>query len=271
MKKIIEFFKNLFKSDKMPKEKTKAEKEKDKISCNWNIKEFRKEKRGVEIAEAPGGRGKKPKPGTGGGGTITPTNGGTVWLEFYGAVISGTMWNVYGDFTVGHSGFSAEEIAYVTSRIAADYAPFNVTITTDKAVFDATPAGKRIRIIFTEDWEWYCGTTPCAGGVAYINSFKWTSSESPGFVFTSALGYSTHRSGEAGSHEVGHTAGLRHQVLCSGDVIINQYNPGDGVTAPTMGNSYNVSSGDWWIGPNTTGCSSVQKDAEILASVFGLK
>src|SRR5687767_8298607 len=111
----------------MFREKTKAEKRKDKIDCHFNIKNFN---RGKRVTEEAGGvnRGKKPPKNT----TSPPTSssGGTIYLNFWGKEIAGTMWNVYGNFTVGHSGFTAEEIGNIKSRISTHYAPFNVVVTT---------------------------------------------------------------------------------------------------------------------------------------------
>ena len=245
--------------------RAKVDKEKkEKVSCTFGKKQFNKRKR--PIAEAPGGvKGKKPKP------TQPPPppppdqppttgSGGTIYLDFYGGEIAGTMWNTSGTFHVNDAGFSQPEIDYVTSATAAHFAGYNVVVTTDETVFNATPIGKRVRVVITESWEWYGQ----AGGVAYIGSYFWTDN-SPAFVFSLLLNYNTHHVAEAASHEAGHTLGLRHQCDCSGGVITNQYSNGK-----TMGNSYSVLMGAWVTGPSSLSCA-IQNDDEKLTAAVGLR
>lgn len=236
---------------------------KDKQICDFNIKVFNKKKR---VEEAAGGvtRGKKPPKNT---TPPSPSSGGTIYLNFYGKVVTGTSWNVYGDFTVIDAGLTAEEIDTIKNKIVSYYNPYNVIVTTDETIFNNTAPGKRIEIIFTQSHEWYGNN---AGGVAYLNSFTWTTQESPAFVFTTLLAYSTHKITEAGAHEAGHTLGLRHQVVCDNGVVVNSYNPGDGMTAPIMGVSYYVPSGDFRLGPCSSACA-LQDDVAILTARLGLK
>ena len=190
-----------------------------------------------------------------------------LYLEFYGTTVANTTWNVYGAFDVAHSGLSDEEIATVTANIAADFEPFNILVTNNINIYNATPTSQKVKVIFTETNEWFGDN---AGGVSYLNSFGWED-QSPSFIFTKLLGYDVHMVSEAGSHESGHTVGLRHQVLCQDGVKINEYNPGDGVTAPIMGVSYGVPSGDWWVGPNSLGCDVIQDDFKAIGLKIGLK
>ena len=199
--------------------------------------------------------------GTGGGGAAD----NVLYLEFYGATISGTMWNTSGSIIAAHSGLSTIEVTDVIDRVKSHFAQFNILVTDDINIYNSTPYNKKARVIFTESWEWYGQ----AGGVAYVNSFGW-GDQSPAWVFTSLLAYNTHNIGEAGAHETGHMLGCRHQVTCQDGVKTSEYNWGDGVTAPVMGASYNVASGDWWIGPNSLGCSVIQDDTAIITAKIGL-
>lgn len=190
-----------------------------------------------------------------------------IYIEFYGATISGTTWNTNGAIIAAHSGFTTLEVEEVLSRIQAHFADYNVVVTDDILVYNAAPTASKQRVIITESNEWYGSS---AGGVAYINSWGW-SDQSPAWVFSKLLSYSTHNVGEAAAHEIGHILGCRHQVTCANGVITSQYNWGDGITAPTMGASYNVPAGDWWVGPNSLGCSVIQDDNQIITGKLGLK
>jgi len=244
-------------SDKSWKEEKQK---KEKIYCSFDIKHFNQRKRPIE--EAPGGKHGKPTKGgsNGGGGTPPPpttSTGGTIYLDFWGGDISGTTWNVNGAFTVANSGLGQAEIDGVTASVAQHYAPYNVTVTNDVNVYNATPIGKRIRVMITTSWEWFGQ----AGGVAYRNSFFWTDN-SPAFVFSSLLGYNVHNIGEAASHEPGHTLGLRHQSDCDNGVLTNQYSLGK-----TMGNSYYVLIGAWVTGTNPL--CTIQDDDSVLTTSIG--
>lgn len=241
--------------------KSKSDKaKKEKISCGFGFKKFNNRKRPIE--EAPGGvKGKKPKP-TPPPPTDPPTtpSGGTIYLDFYGGQISGTMWNVSGGFTVGDAGLSQPEIDQVLAGVMAHFTDYNVIITTDEGIFNATPIGRRVRIVITESWEWYGQ----AGGVAYLNSFFWTDN-SPAFVFSLLLNYNAHNIAEAASHEAGHTLGLRHQSDCTNGVVVNQYSNGK-----TMGFYYNVFLGAWVTGTSSLACA-IQNDTEKLTTAVGQK
>lgn len=199
-------------------------------------------------------------------GNSTNEADNVLYLEFYGATVSNTLWNTNGTINALHSGLTTDEVTTVINKIKAHYAPFNILVTDDINIYNSAPSNKKARVIFTESYEWYGQ----AGGVAYINSFGW-SDQSPAWVFTSLLSYNTHFIAEAGAHEAGHMMGCRHQVVCSNGTITNSYNPGPGDgTAPVMGVSYYVPAGDWWIGPSSLGCSVIQDDTAVIAAKIGL-
>lgn len=231
-----------------------------KISCTFGHKRFNQRKRPIE--EAPGGvKGKPTKPGSGGGGSTEPPpptgTGGTIYLDFWGGTVSGTMWNTSGSFTVADAGLSQVEIDGILYSVGQHYLPYNVTVTNDINVFNATAIGKRIRIIVTESWEWFGQ----AGGVAYLGSFFW-SDGSPAFVFSKLLNYNPHYISEAAAHEAGHTIYLRHQSDCTDGVVTNQYSYGK-----TMGVSYYVPLGAWVTGTSSIACAIQNDDAMITNAV----
>ena len=222
----------------------------------------------------------KGKPGSGsggsgtgttsGGGGTTPTLANVILLDFNGEYVANTLWNVNGPITCAPANLTAEEAAIILQRVATDYSPFNVTVTTDPTVYNAANPSKRMRVIVTESWEWYGQT----GGVSYINSFTW-GDNTPCFVFSSLLGYSVKMIAEACSHEAGHTLGLRHQsVYDEAGVKLSDYNWGQGSGeigwAPIMGASYNENLSLWHYGPNSLSATTMQDDVAKIASVVGL-
>lgn len=249
-------------------ERDKKEK-KDRIDCNWGLdsNHFKKQKKRDEefdldstISQAPikARRGNKPPPTTTDPVPPPPTSGGgCIYINVYGKTVSGTMWNVYGAFTVGHSGFADPEIFAIRLGVAAHFSPWYVTVTTDESVFNKYAIGKKQEIIITEDNAWYGYG---AGGVAYKDSYS-SPTPAPAFVFSTLLKYNVHNIIEATAHEIGHTLGLRHAVNCSGGVITEQYSVGW-----TMGNSYpTFPKGIFGTHPSQAACA-MQDDIAIITA-----
>ena len=195
-----------------------------------------------------------------------PSAQAVVFLDFDGQTVSGTSWNSNGTIFAGPSNLSEEKIVEIFNRVAEDYRPFNINVTTDSTKYWAAPAKKRIRAILTITWEWYGR----AGGVAFSKSFTW-GDNTPCFIFTSLHNYRTKDIAEATSHEVGHTLGLRHQARYNADCVkTEEYNSGLGTGtvswAPIMGVGYNRNQTTWHNGPNPFGCTSDQDDLSIITS-----
>lgn len=204
-----------------------------------------------------------------------PNASSVILLDFDGHEVSGTSWNVYGQINCKPSGLNNTQITEVFNRVAEDFRPFDVNVTTNETVFNAAPANKKIRIIITTTHAWY-GTG--AGGVAFINSFTW-GDNTPAFVFSSLFKYSEKNIAESVSHEAGHTLGLKHQSAYDKDCRkISDYNWGQGSGeigwAPIMGASYNQNMTLWHHGPTTQGCDKFQSDLGIITSTkngFGFR
>ena len=190
-----------------------------------------------------------------------------LFLDFDGHTVTGTSWNYAGAIDAGASGLTTDQITEIYNRIAEDYRPFNINVTTDQAKYTAAAANRRMRVIFTTSYSWYGSS---AGGVAYTGSFSW-GDNTPCFIFTSLLGYNTKYISEAGAHEAGHTFGLRHQASYDANCgLVNAYNYGIGSGetswAPIMGVGYYKNFTTWHNGPNPYGCTNTQQDLSIITS-----
>lgn len=195
-----------------------------------------------------------------------PASNAVIFLDFDGQIVEGTSWNGSGPLICGGSNLTTTQITEIFNRVAEDYRPFTVNVTTDSSVYQAAASTKRTRVILTTSSSWY----GAAGGVAYINSFSW-GDNTPCFVFTALLGYNTKYISEAASHEAGHTLGLRHQS--SYDAVCNktsEYNAGNGSGeigwAPIMGVGYYRNMTLWNYGANPYGCTIYQDDLSIITS-----
>jgi hypothetical protein len=203
-----------------------------------------------------------------------PSAAATIYLDFDGHLVSGTSWNMNGAFQCAPSNLSDDKIREVFNRVAEDYRPFNVNITTDSAKYQQAPAFQRMRVVLTISSQWYGS----AGGVSYVGSFNW-GDNTPSFVFTALLNYNAKNIAEATAHEIGHTLGLRHQAAYDGNCIKTaEYNAGIGSGeigwAPIMGVGYYRNFTLWNNGANPYGCTNYQDDLGIItgpANGFGFR
>lgn len=196
-----------------------------------------------------------------------PGASAVLFLDFDGHTVAGTAWNYNGPIVCGGSGLDDTKITTVFSRVAEDYRPFNINVTTDSTKFLAAPLDKRMRVIITVSSSWYGS----AGGVAFIGSFTW-GDDTPCFVFSALLGNSVKKISEASAHEAGHTLGLFHQSAYDANCnLISDYNYGTGTGeigwAPIMGVGYNQNLTLWNNGPNSLGCTNYQSDLDIITTV----
>ncbi|RYY38384.1 MAG: hypothetical protein EOO08_14805 [Chitinophagaceae bacterium] len=194
-----------------------------------------------------------------------PTGAPVIFLDFDGHTVNGTQWNINGPIVCGPANLSTVQEEEIFQRIAEDYRPFNINVTTDSTRYWNAPAKQRMRVIFTVTHGWYASAV---GGVSYTNSFAW-GDNTPNFVFTAALTYNIKWIAEAGAHEVGHTLGLRHQAAYNASCVkITDYNQGTGNGeigwAPIMGVGYYRNMTTWNLGPNNLGCATQQSDIDII-------
>ncbi len=202
-----------------------------------------------------------------------------IYLDFDGMLISGTMWNtsdnsgedidapawdIDGD-TSTFGTTERERIQRIWQRVAEDYAPFNVDVTTEQPPLD--------RIQRTSTSDEYYGTvaliSPISsyfgnyGGIAYVGIYNMTNNifYQPALVFSEKLQNNEKYIAEAISHEVGHNFGLSHDGTTDG----TSYYGGSGVWAPIMGSSYYKKITQWSKGEYPL-ANNTQDDISIIAS-----
>lgn len=192
-----------------------------------------------------------------------------IYLDFNGGVVTGKAWNnnpSYGniaswdvqawsqdsDFTT----FNDSEQAWmrrVYERIAEDYAPFDVNVTTDTS-YDPDVTGGLNNV------GWLLHSTGTdkngvnlphvnSGGVAYVGVFgigNYASTYQPAWVKSSNGGGSGNASNvaEAASHEMGHNMGLSHDTR-SNESYYGGHGSGDISWGPIMGTGYGRNVSQW--------------------------
>jgi hypothetical protein len=164
-------------------------------------------------------------------------NSNIVSLQSYPGSSAVLLLDFFGGYTPTWGGIAYSKPANVNNttikdlwkRVAEDYMPFNINVTTDIKVYLAAPANSRQRCCFTD-------TPVTAAGVAYIGSWNWGSDTPCWSVYTTGKS-----GGEVGAHEPGHTVGLGHQGSVS-STSTNEYygGQGSGTTGwtPIMGVGY---------------------------------
>lgn len=198
-----------------------------------------------------------------------PSAQATIFIDFDGQYVSGTAWNWSGPIDAQPATLTTAGMTEIFNRVAEDYRPFNVNITTDSTYYWSAPANRRVRIIVTPTSSWY----GAAGGVSYVGSFVW-GDNTPGWVFSTLLGNNIKYVAEAISHEAGHTLGLQHQSTFDASCVKTaEYNKGQGTGeigwAPIMGVGYYQNLTTWHVGPSTIGCNVTQNDLDIISTYNG--
>lgn len=204
-----------------------------------------------------------------------PGSNRTIYLDFDGATVSGTVWNEnYNggsvinaapyDIDGNPSSFSTTELQRIQNiwkRVAEDYAPFDVDVTTEQppqeALTRTSSSDQRYgNTVVITPTNFY----PNAGGVSYVGVFDNTGDYYKiSWVFSNRLSNNEKYIAEACSHENGHSVGLHHQGTTGGTV----YYAGHGDWAPIMGNSYQRPVTQWARG-EYAGANSQEDQLQIM-------
>ncbi|WP_286194529.1 zinc-dependent metalloprotease family protein, partial [Synechococcus sp. CCY 0621] len=209
-----------------------------------------------------------------------PTATKTIFLDFDGYAINNTPWENGGNLSL--KGFyntldatALTEIQRIWQRVAEDFSPFNVNVTTqDPGTENLRKVGTGddrwgIRVAFTSNLNLLTGNAIInagGGGTAYYNSFNW-STDDVALVFNRG----EYTAAETASHEVGHTLGLTHDGAGT-----SEYYGGHGGTGPTswgtimgaawLGNDENLTQ---WTKGQYTGANNTQDDLATITNGNG--
>lgn len=204
--------------------------------------------------------------GSGGGIPLLQSDPGasrTIYLDFDGETVTGTSWNLQyndGDPIVAAPYGNPAAIESIWRSIAEDYRVFNVNVTTDRSVFDATNGRNRCMVIFTPSRDWYGN----AGGVAYTRSFG-TSVNNMCWSFNAGA----NAAAESGSHEAGHQMGLNHDGTSVSSYYSGHIHPGSRIGwAPIMGLSYGKNISQFSKG-EYSGADEKQDDLDVVGNILG--
>jgi len=219
-----------------------------------------------------------------------------IYLDFNGHTVTGTAWNEQKG-SVGDEGYRPAVATYVAKpydtdgdatnfsdteqtaiiaiwgRMAEDYAPFDVDVTTEEpASFTATTG----RVVFTPEMDANNVALPSsatAGGVAYLDTFgrfNYATRYSPAFVYIDSFNGQGPPMAVAASHEMGHNMGLSHDGTSTEEYY--EGHDGGGVQAwgPLMGAPYNMTITQWSKGEYYD-ANNHEDDLTIIAAKLGYR
>jgi hypothetical protein len=213
-----------------------------------------------------------------------PRSRRTIFLDFDGAVVRDTAWNRQEGVRNGwHSGwdpasngrsFTDREkrvVQSVWARVAEDYAPFDVDVTTEEPPAARIHRSRKLdkvfgtRVLISESRNAHSRicSRQC-GGVSFLNVFSAVGRahrlHQPSWVFPAGLSNDLKAVAEGATHEAGHTFGLVHD----GGLLTPDYYTGHGSWAPIMGAAYERPISQWSNG-SYSGATSHQDDVAVIA------
>jgi hypothetical protein len=193
-------------------------------------------------------------------GGMTVTN--TAWNQSYGASLVAAPWDLDGI----PSTFNDTEkttIQMIWQHVAADYATFDVDVTTEDPGVD--------RLTRTSSTDDYYGTRalitpstplPCGcAGIAYVGTFSQVGNASyqPAWAFVNGFASNAEQVGLVVSHEVGHNLGLSHDGTATAS-----YYQGQGIWSPIMGSSWRPLA--TWSNGEYAGGSNLEDDLAVITA-----
>lgn len=211
-----------------------------------------------------------------------PGSNRVLYLDFNGHTLTGTGWNDGLDDPLQYKAFSIDNdpttfndaerrvIHQIWRRVAEDYAPFDIDVTTEdpgvNAIIDNGFGDPQVGVrALIGDNAAVIDENPNDGilGIARLGSFG-------GAVDNPALAFSVSHDGDYAmladtiSHEVGHTLSLEHH----GSDIDGEYYGGHGIWAPIMGSGPSTSVSQWSRGEYAGATNPLQDDLAVIGQTL---
>ena len=195
----------------------------------------------------------------------------TIYLDFDGHTLTGTYWNDNhpDPFLLRAPSWSSDsarsaDMTSVWRRVAEDFAPFDVDVTTEDPGYDAINRSSSAddtygtRLVITGmDIDRFCPND--CNGIAYVGTFNVTSSHDRYQPAMCEFG-SPKIIADCASHEIGHTLGLHHDGQLGGV----EYYGGHGPWGPLMGTPTQRPITQWSKG-EYAGANNTQDDLAVMA------
>lgn len=207
-----------------------------------------------------------------------------LYIDFNGHVITGTEWNVEqsvdrydarpydtdGDPTT-FDGTEQSVIVEVWARVAEDFSPFDIDVTTEEPAFFTRTTGRALVTSYV-DANGYFLPSSGNGGVAFLGDFgdsNYVSTYSPALVYYDNLGRTDAANiAAAVSHELGHNFGLSHDGKTDGTEYYTYHGTGDITWGPIMGDGYYSNVSQWSKGEYYL-ANNHEDDIAIIAAQTG--
>ena len=215
-----------------------------------------------------------------------PGSTNILFLDFNGAVVTNTAWNSYPDFATpswdcrpfsidaDETTFSVAEqqaIQTIWERVAEDYAPFDIDVTTEPPPIWSRYTG-HVLITPGTDKNGVACPHDGAGGIAFVDVFGEPdySYDFPGECYSPAwvlnyelAGYAEYEA-EAASHEMGHNLELSHDGTKKEPYYGGHENGSIG-WGPVMGTGYDRNVSQWSKGDYALS-NNAEDDLAIISS-----
>ncbi|MFN6132948.1 MAG: Calx-beta domain-containing protein [Synechococcaceae cyanobacterium] len=208
-----------------------------------------------------------------------PTASKRIFLDFDGYETTSSIWENGGALKVNpfYASFTDSvklEIQRIWQRVAEDFAPFNVDVTTQDPGADrlinsgGSDSEWGIRMVFTYIFNVLSVaaiTNAGGGGTAYLGSFDWSDG-------TPALGFNRgeYAAAETASHEVGHTLNLLHDATTTSSYY-SGHGTGDTGWGAIMGASFigNLENVTTWSNGEYYAANNSEDDLTIITTQNG--